>query len=131
MSFIMDGRQGAIYAPGWFLVNNEDCSRFTKTIPQSLATTAADGTKYVKMGTLYTTTEEVEVEGTATEVTNYIGFVYEDVDVTSGDMPGSVVTKGEVYVDRLPAELTEAARTALEARGFVFVETAPTVIRPY
>ena len=90
MSFIGAGHQGQTYAPGWFLVNNEDCSRFTKTIPQSLATTAADGTKYVQMGTAFPSNDA-----------NAIGIIYEDVDVTSGNMPGSVVTKGEVYEDRL------------------------------
>lgn len=90
MSFIGAGHQGQTYAPGWFLVNNEDCSRFTKTIPQSLATTAADGTKYVKMGTAFPSNDA-----------NAIGIIYEDVDVTVGDMPGSVVTNGEVYEDRL------------------------------
>lgn len=90
MSFIGAGHQGQTYTPGWFLVNNEDCSRFTKTIPQSLATTATDGTKYVKMGTAFPSNDA-----------NAIGIIYEDVDVTTGDMPGSVVTKGEVYEDRL------------------------------
>lgn len=90
MSFIGAGHQGQTYAPGWFLVNNEDCSRFTKTIPQSLATTAEDGTKYVKMGTAFPSNDA-----------NAIGIIYEDVDVTTGNMPGSVVTKGEVYEDRL------------------------------
>jgi hypothetical protein len=32
---------------------------------------------------------------------NAIGLTYEDVDVTTGNMPGSVVTKGIVYEDRL------------------------------
>lgn len=90
MSFIGAGHQGQTYAPGWFLVNNEDCTRLTRTIPQSLATTAADGTKYVKMGTAFPSNDA-----------NATGIIYEDVDVTVGDMPGSVVTKGEVYEDRL------------------------------
>lgn len=120
MSFIGAGHQGQGYAPGWFLVNNEDCSRFTKTIPQSLATTAADGTKYVKMGTVFPSND-----GDA------IGIIYEDVDVTSGAMPGSVVTKGEVYKDRLPVALDSAAETALKALGFTFVTAVPTVTRPY
>lgn len=90
MSFIGEGHEGQTYAPGWFLVNNEDCSRFTKTIPQSLATIAEDGTKYVKMGTAFPSNDA-----------NAIGIIYEDVDVTTGNMPGSVVTKGEVYEDRL------------------------------
>ena len=89
MSFINDGRPGQTYAPGWFLVNNEECTRVTKTIPTTLATTASDGTKYVKMGTIFPSNDG-----------NAIGIVYEDVDVTSGAMPGSVVTKGEVYKDK-------------------------------
>lgn len=173
MSFIMNGRQSTVYAPGWFLVNNEDCSRFTRTIPQSLATTNADGTKYVKMGTVFPANG-----ATAT------GIIYEDVDVTSGNMPGSVVTKGEVYEDRLPEavdtyssatvpsggnpkelglyersgsspnyvytlttdttaadgktyysydgkKIAAAAKTALVALGFVFVDASPAVTRPY
>ncbi len=120
MSFIGVGHQGQTYAPGWFLVNNEDCSRFTKTIPQSLATTAADGTKYVKMGTPFPANDATA-----------IGIIYEDVDVTSGNMPGSVVTKGEIYEDRLAVELSNNAKTALEALGFTFVEATPAVTRPY
>lgn len=120
MSFIGAGHQGQTYAPGWFLVNNEDCSRFTKTIPQSLATTAADGTKYVKMGTPFPSNDA-----------NAIGIIYEDVDVTTGAMPGSVVTKGEVYEDRLAVTLASAAKTALAALGFKFVTSVPAVTRPY
>ena len=90
MSFIDAVSKGVSYAPGFFLVNNEDCSRETKQIAQSSAKTAADGSKYVPMGTAYPSNDA-----------NAIGIVYEDVDVSTGDMPGSVVTKGEVYEDRL------------------------------
>ena len=120
MSFIGAGHNGQTYAPGWFLVNNENCTRLTKTIPQTLATTAADGTKYVKMGTVFPSNDA-----------NAIGIVYEDVDVTAGAMPGSVVTKGEVYTDKLPTAPASAAKTALEALGFKFVATSPAVTRPY
>ena len=90
MSFIGDGTKGLNYAPGWFLSNTEDCTRETRQISQSGATTLDNGAKYVKMGTAYPSNDS-----------NAIGIVYEDVDVTTGDMPGSVVTKGEVYEDRL------------------------------
>ena len=119
MSFINLNDAGQTYAPGWFLAH-DDCVRETRTIPQSGATTAADGSKYVKMGTVY-----------PSNTASAIGFVYEDVDVTTGDMPGSVVTKGIVYTDRLPVAPAEAAKTALEALGFRFVTTAPAVTRPY
>lgn len=118
MSFIQNEADARVYAPGYFLAHDE-CTRKTMTIPQTLATTAANGTKFVKMGTVFPSNDE-----------NAIGIVYEDVDVTTGDMPGSVVTKGEIYADRLAAELDADAITALTALGFVIIETAPTVTRP-
>lgn len=120
MSFIYPVEQGKVYAPGYFLAH-EECERKTYQMAQAGATTAADGSKYVPMGTLYSVTADGS--------TDYIGFVYEDVDVTSGNMPGSVVTKGTVYEDRLPATLTSAQKTALVAKGFTFV-TDTEVTRP-
>lgn len=123
MSFIGNVDQGKAYAPGWFLAS-EECERKTRQIPQSGATNV-NGRKYVPMGTLFSVTT-----GTGQgAVTEYFGFLYEDVDVTSGDMPGSVVESGVVYEDRLPAELTSAQRTALVAKGFKFIAAAPTVTR--
>lgn len=119
MSFIGITQQGAGYAPGWFLANDQDCSRQTRQISQTGATTGPDGSKYVKMGTVWPANDATAV-----------GIVYEDVDVTSGDMPGSVVTAGTVYENRLPVKLAEAAKTALTGKGFVF-QTAPAVTRPY
>lgn len=119
MSFIYEDSKGVTYAPGYFLANNEDCTRKTREIEQDNATVAEDGSKYVPMGTIYPAND-----GTAE------GIVYEDVDVTSGNMPGSVVLSGVVYENRLADELAEGAKTALEAKGFVFV-TEPEVKRPY
>lgn len=116
MSFIGNVEMGKCYAPGWFLAH-EECERKTRQVTQDMATTRADGAKYVPMGTVFK-------EGDAA-----VGLVYEDVDVTSGAMPASVVLKGVVYEDRLPAELDSAVKSALEAKGFTFV-TAPTVTRP-
>ena len=121
MSFIEEAKKGTIYAPGYFLAHNdENITRETKQIAQAGAT-VVDNTKYVKMGTAYPSNDG-----------NAIGLLYEDVDVTTGDMPGSVVTaNAEVYEDRLPVALAGAAKTALAARGFKFIETAPAVTRPY
>lgn len=130
MSFIGDVKQGTVYAPGFFLANgDENVVRETREIAQddSAVVTTADG-KYVPMGTLYSVTTGEGQEA----VTEYVGLLYEDVDVTTGNMPGSVVTgNAVVYEDRLPAELTSDAKTALEAKGFTFVATAPVVTRPY
>lgn len=119
MSFIGKVQNGQCYAPGWFLANNEDCTRETRQIAQSSAVTGPNGSKYVKMGTVYPANDNTAE-----------GIVYEDVDVSTGDMPGSVVTAGEVYEDRLPATLAEEAKTALTGKGFTF-RTAPSVTRPY
>ena len=177
MSFIGDVKKGTTYAPGYFLAHNdENVIRETKQVAQNsaLVVSTDEGGKYVPMGTAYPTNDG-----------NAIGILYEDVDVTNGNMPGSVVTGGaEVYEDRLaitgesydsvtpvgtenPSEegwyersgsagsyvytlttdttvtegktyyaksdvrLASAAKTALAALGFKFIETAPAVTRPY
>lgn len=117
MSFIGNGEQGKVYAPGWFLAH-EECERKTREFTQEMATTRADGAKYVPMGTPYSDDGQ------------YVGLAYEDVDVTNGNMPGSVVLSGVVYKDRLPETVTSEVKTALEAKGFTFIETSPAVVRP-
>lgn len=120
MSF-NQSRTGALYAPGWFLAE-EECSRHTRNIAYNHAqvATAANGGKYVPMGAFYPANDSSTVEG----------IVYEDVDVTTGSMPGSVVTKGVVYLDRLPAAPESGVQSALEGKGFKFYTTSPAVTRP-
>ena len=103
MSFIGEVSKGTNYNPGYFLAH-EECERKTREIPQSMATTAANGTKYVKMGTVYPSNDG-----------NAVGIVYEDVDVTTGNMPGSVVLSGVVYEDRLP--ITSVSYNAVTPAG--------------
>lgn len=91
MSFISSDKTSKVYAPGWFLADNEACERKTREISQTGATTASDGSKYVPMGTIYPANDATAE-----------GIVYEDVDVTNGNMPGSVVLSGVVYEGRLP-----------------------------
>lgn len=114
-------KTGIGYAPGLFLAE-EECSRETRTIPQNHAQviTLEGGGKYVPMGAVFPSNDA-----------NAIGIVYEDVDVTTGAMPGSVVTKGAIYADRLPTALAAAAKTALAGKGFRIIDTVPTVTRPY
>lgn len=91
MSFIGNVDEGSVYAPGYFLAH-EECVRETRQFAQNsaLVQTTDEGGKYVPMGTAYPTNDG-----------NAIGITYEDVDVTTGAMPGSVVTKGVVYEYRL------------------------------
>lgn len=120
MSFIANAIKGAGYHPGWFLAVDETCERLTHQMEQAKAETAENGGKYIPMGTVWPANDATAE-----------GIVYEDVDVSSGDMPGSVVTRGTVYLDRLPVEMDEEAKTALAAKGFVFIDEAPAVTRPY
>lgn len=118
MSFIGAVEQGKVYAPGYFLAH-EECERKTREIAQSGAT-AVNGRKYVKAGAFYPANSSSTVEG----------IVYEDVDVTTGNMPGSVVLSGTVYLDRLPVAPATGVQAALEAKGFKFIATSPAVTRP-
>lgn len=109
MSFINNDIGSAkTYAPGFFLANNEDCTRETREAAQNsaLVVTGNDGSKHIPMGTAYPTNDG-----------NAIGIMYEDVDVTSGNMPCSVVTKGEVYEDRLA--VTGANYSAVTLKNLV------------
>lgn len=120
MSFIKrNATSGKVYAPGYFLANNEDCTRVTFEADASNAQAVTSGTaKYIPMGTIW------PANGSTAK-----GIVYEDVDVSEGNMPGSLVTSGVVYENRLPGTLADAAKTALKGIGFVFL-TEGTVTRP-
>jgi len=110
---------GRGFEAGYFLVDNEDCTRLTKTIPANHAqvATRADGTKIVPAGAIFPANGSTAV-----------GIVYEDVDVTTGAMPGSIVTRGHVYKDLLPAAPVADAVTAMT--GISFVNTVPAITRP-
>ena len=120
MSFIGAIEKGRAFAPGWFLESETGVVRKTRQLAQSGAETRPDGRKYVPMGAVWPANDATAE-----------GIVYEDTDVTSGDMPGSVVLAGRVYEDRLPAALAAEAKTALVGKGFTFLGTSPAVTRPY
>lgn len=114
----LQGTTGMGHAPGWFLADSENCTRVTQQISAEYPNvkTMPNGGKYVPTGSL--------VNG---------GVAYEDVDVTYGDAPGSVVTSGAVYLDRLnlgDMMSAEEAAEALAEAGFTVISAAPTVTRP-
>jgi hypothetical protein len=125
MSFIQHDPLNTKYQPGWFLASG-DCRRETIQVAanHTQVVTKADGSKYVPAGALMSVTTG---EGNDA-VTTYFGLLYEDVDVTTGDMPGSCVSAGVVYEDRLPASVSSAAKAALT--GITFIATAPAITRP-
>lgn len=93
MSFIGEVN-GYVFNAGDFLANNdENIARETREASASsaLVVTDANGGKHIPAGTAYPTNDG-----------NAIGILYEDVDVTGGNMPCSVITGGAVvYEDRL------------------------------
>lgn len=118
MSFIGANDNGQVYAPGYFLAH-EECERVTAQFSQSGATNV-NGRLYHKAGEFYPDNTNA----------NVVGIVYEDVDVTSGNMPGSVVKKGTIYQDRLPVNAENGVINALVEQGFTFTNS-PAVNRPY
>ena len=106
------------YKPGYFLADAENCTRITYQISQShAAVVTANGKKHVPAGAV------IPANGATA-----VGILYEDVDVTTGNMPGSIVTDGIVYEDRLPASLDSDAKTAM--KGIKVITTAPGITRP-
>lgn len=118
MSFIQHDPLNTLYQPGLFLASG-DCRRETCEVAQNHAqvVTKADGSKYVPAGAVVPSNDG-----------NAKGILYEDVDVSTGNMPGSLVTEGVVYEDRLPASVQSSAKAVLP--GITFISAAPVISRP-
>ena len=116
MSFTASA-QGTTFEAGYFLVDDEQCLRETADISAShLQKVTRNGRTIVPAGAI------IPANGATAK-----GVLYEDIDVTNGAAPGSIVTKGKIYEDRLPAAAVSDAKTALT--GIIFV-TGPAVERP-
>lgn len=93
MSF-NENKQGVVFNAGSFIANgDENIVRETREASASsaLVVTGADGSKHIPAGTAYPSNDG-----------NAVGLMYEDVDVTNGNMPCSVITKNAVvYEDKL------------------------------
>lgn len=118
MSFIQHDPLNTLYQPGWFLAS-ADCKRVTCEVAQnhSQVVTKADGSKYVPAGAVIPSNDG-----------NAKGILYEDVDVSTGNMPGSLVTEGAIYEDRLPASIQSSAKAVLT--GLTYISAAPAMVRP-
>ena len=117
MSFIQN-ETNIGYKPGYFLAH-EECVRETVEVAADNAQviTRPNGAKYVPAGAVIPSNDG-----------NAKGILYEDVDVTTGNMPGSLVTKGVIYESRLPAAIAGAAKAVLTGIEY---RTEPTITRPY
>lgn len=121
MSYFDGPARGYGWNAGHFLApgSDETCLRETMTIAanHAQAVTREDGRKVVPAGAV------IPANGATAK-----GILFEDIDVTEGAKPGSVVTAGTIYGNRLPATLDEAAASALTG---IKVITEPTITRPY
>lgn len=116
MSFTASA-QGTTFEAGFFLVDDEQCLRETASISAShLQKVTRNNRTIVPAGAI------IPANGSSAK-----GILYEDIDVTDGSAPGSIVTKGKVYEDRLPASAVSDAKTALT--GIIFVNE-PAANRP-
>lgn len=108
---------GRGYAPGFFLAS-ADCDRETVEVSASHAQAVTIGDKkIVPAGAVIPSNDG-----------NAKGILYEDVEVTTGNMPGSLVTRGIVYEDRLPAAIESTAEAVLP--GIRVITTTPAAVRP-
>ena len=89
----------------------------TKTVQVDSTGIVADeyGYKTVKAGTIYPANDSTAQ-----------GIIFENVDVTHYEHTASLIVAGRIIEDRLPEELTEEAKTALNASGIVFTVEAET-----
>lgn len=97
--------------PGYFLVNDENCERLTCTVDDNMDYVASGDRMIVLAGDIYPKNDHTA-----------LGFIYENVDITFGEAPASYVSRGSVVMSRLPYVIDDDAKTALKARGFVFVD---------
>ena len=109
---------GRGYAPGYFLAD-ADCDRETVQVDanHSQVVTLANGCKIVPAGAVVPSNDG-----------NAKGILYADVEVTTGPVPGSLVTRGAVYEDKLPAAIESTAEAVLT--GIKVITTSPAIVRP-
>lgn len=85
-----------------FISRNSNFSAITVEVSDTGVVVNEEGRKIVPRGTIYPANDETAQ-----------GVLVNDVDVTHGPNPGSLMDAGYVYKDRLPEEPAEAAVTAL------------------
>lgn len=119
MSYFDGPNKGYGWDAGHFLVDDETCIRKTMTIAanHSQVVTRDNGRKVVPAGAVIPSNDG-----------NAVGILFEDIDVTEGAKPGSVITNGVILEDRLPAAIESTAESAMT--GIVVITTSPAITRP-
>ena len=82
----------------------------TEMVTQTMAT-PVDDKKLIYAGTAFPSNDA-----------NATGIVFETIDMTDDEKrPASVIKAGRIYANRLKTALAVEAKTALEAKGVVFL----------
>lgn len=102
------------------LVTDANLVTFTGTVLAANVTEADEhGRKYVNSGTLIDKDGNLVKQtgglGSETLTTTPVGILYTTVDVTGGDMPGSLVVEGYLREDRVLDGFADKAITAIKA----------------
>lgn len=96
-----------------------DWHAIERDIPQnSPLAVVEDGRKIVKIGTPYPSNDA-----------SCIGLVFNDYDVTDGDVVASILIDGKVEERKLPVALTSAAKAALKANGLIIFPMADITVQ--
>lgn len=85
---------------------------FTCTVSDSSVEANGEGKKIVPKGSLLAADGTIKNDGTV------IGILAEEVDVTNGPQPGSLIVEGYILKDRLPVAPEELAIKALSKITF-------------
>lgn len=85
----------------------------------SALVTTENGRKIIKAGTVYPSND-----GSAQ------GIIFQDVDVTDGDVAAPLMVAGHYYSDKLAVTIESTATSALAAKG-LYGEVEPKVTMPY
>lgn len=102
------------------LVTNKNLVAFSGTVLASSVTQSDEhGKKYVKSGSLIDETGAVVIqtgeEGSETLSSAPTGVLYKTVDVTNGDMSGSLIVEGYLRSDRVLDGFAEKAIEEIKA----------------
>jgi len=92
---------------------------FSGTVLAAGVVANADGKKYVEAGSFIDATGAVVTEvgepGVETLSATPTGVLYQTVDVTNGDEPGSIMVEGYLRADRVLAPFADAAVVLIKA----------------
>lgn len=100
------------YTSPEILATEKNLVAFTVTVSDSSISGNAEGKKVVPRGSLLASDGTIKNDGTV------IGILANDVDVTTGPQPGSLIVEGYILKDRLPVKPAQPAIDALKKITF-------------